>query len=122
MGVVVLSEKPYAEFEGDSVELTLSKDQLEVLAKMKKAGIPLVVIVLSGRPVILDKIIENSDALVAAWLPGSEGQGVADVLFGNYKPSAKLSHSWPRAVTQLPLNAGDANYDPLFKYGFGLTW
>ena len=122
VGVVVLSEKPYAEFEGDSVELTLPKEQLEVMANMKQAGIPLVVVVLSGRPVMLDKIIENSDALIAAWLPGSEGQGVSDVLFGDYKPTGKLSHTWPRAVAQLPLNAGDEKYEPLFKYGFGLSY
>jgi beta-glucosidase len=122
IGVVVIGEKPYAEFNGDSVDLALTKDNLETLANMKKAGIPVVVILLTGRPVILGGILDQADALVAAWLPGSEGQGVADMLFGDYKPAGKLSHSWPRTVSQLPLNVGDANYDPLFKYGFGLSY
>jgi len=122
VGVVVIGEKPYAEWEGDSADLRLPKDQLETLANMKKAGIPLVVILLTGRPVILGDVLDQSDALVAAWLPGSEGQGVADVLFGDKKPTGKLSHSWPRSVSQLPLNAGDAKYDPLFKFGFGLVY
>jgi beta-glucosidase len=56
------------------------------------------------------------------WLPGSEGDGVADVLFGNYKPTGKLSHSWPRSGTQIPINKGDANYSPLFPFGFGLSY
>jgi beta-glucosidase len=122
VGVVVIGEKPYAEFSGDSAELALPKENFTALANMKKAGIPLVVILLTGRPVILGDIPAQSDALIAAWLPGSEGQGVADVLFGDYKPTGKLSHSWPRAVSQLPLNVGDKNYDPLFSYGYGLTY
>jgi beta-glucosidase len=55
-------------------------------------------------------------------LPGTEGQGVTDVLFGDYKPTGKLSFSWPRSMAQIPINVGDKNYDPLFKYGFGLTF
>ncbi len=89
---------------------------------MKKAGIPTAVILLSGRPVILGDILAQSDALLAAWLPGSEGQGVADVLFGDYNPTGRLSHSWPRSVSQLPLNEGDTDYDPLFKFGYQLTY
>ena len=64
----------------------------------------------------------TSDAVVAAWLPGSEGQGVADVLLGDHKPTGKLPVSWPRSMSQLPINVGDANYDPLFPFGFGLTY
>lgn len=122
IGVVVIGEKPYAEFSGDSADLALDKAQHKTLANMKKAGIPLVVVLLTGRPVILGDIVEKSDALVAAWLPGSEGQGVADVLFGDFKPAGKLSMSWPRSVSQLPINTGDAAYDPLFKFGHGLTY
>ncbi|HLX59826.1 MAG TPA: glycoside hydrolase family 3 N-terminal domain-containing protein [Planctomycetota bacterium] len=122
VGVVVIGEKPYAETEGDSTDLMLPKDQLETFVNMKKAGIPLVVVVLSGRPVMLGEIVDQADALVAAWLPGSEGAGVADVLFGDAKPAGKLSHTWPKAVTQLPLNVGDEKYDPLFKFGFGLSY
>ena len=61
------------------------------------------------------------DAFVAAWLPGSEGAGVADVLFGDVAPTGKLPHSWPRSVEQVPINVGDADYDPLFPFGFGLS-
>ena len=89
---------------------------------MKAAGIPVVVILLSGRPMILGDVLDKADALIAAWLPGTEGEGIADVLFGDYKPTGKLSHSWPRSMAQIPLNAGDKNYDPLFAYGFGLTY
>jgi beta-glucosidase len=122
VGVVVIGEKPYAEGAGDSIELSLDKESFATLDHMKKAGIPLVVILLTGRPVILGDLPNQTDALVAAWLPGSEGQGVADVLFGDYKPTGKLSHSWPRTVLQLPLNVGDKNYDPLFPFGYGLSY
>ncbi len=122
VGVVVIGEKPYAEGAGDSVELALPKENFTTLANMKKAGIPLVVVLLTGRPVILGEVLDQAQAIVAAWLPGSEGQGVADVLFGDYKPTGKLSHSWPRRVSQLPLNVGDKNYDPLFPFGYGLSY
>jgi beta-glucosidase len=122
VAVVVLGEKPYAEYEGDSVNLSLPQENFQVLANVKKAGIPTAVILLSGRPVILGAILDQTDALLAAWLPGSEGQGVADVLFGDYSPTGKLSHSWPRSVAQLPLNVGDKDYDPLFKFGYQLTY
>jgi beta-glucosidase len=122
LAVVVLAENPYAEMEGDSVSLTLPPQNAQVLANVKKAGIPTVVILLSGRPIVLGNILDQSDAFLAAWLPGSEGQGVADVLFGDYNPTGKLSHSWPRSVSQLPINIGDATYDPLFKFGYHLNY
>jgi len=122
VAVVVLGEKPYAEYEGDSVNLSLPQENFQALANVKRAGIPTAVILLSGRPVILGAILDQSDALLAAWLPGSEGQGVADVLFGDYSPTGKLSHSWPRSVAQLPLNEGDKDYDPLFKFGYQLSY
>lgn len=118
VGVVVLGEKPYAEFEGDSADLALPVEALETLKNVKQAGIPVVVILLTGRPVILGGVLDQADALVAAWLPGSEGQGVADVLFGDCKPSGKLSFTWPRTVSQL----GKVNEDPLFKRGYGLKY
>ena len=62
------------------------------------------------------------DAFIAAWLPGTEGQGVADVLFGDYKPTGKLSFTWPRSIDQVPINVGDKTYDPLFPFGYGLTY
>jgi beta-glucosidase len=120
--VVVVGEKPYAEGLGDSTDLTLSPDEKAVFAGAKKAGIPTVTILLSGRPLIVSDMIDQSDAFVAAWLPGTEGQGIADVLFGDFKPKGKLSFSWPRSVEQEPINAGDMKYDPLFKLGFGLSF
>jgi beta-glucosidase len=120
--VVIIGEKPYAESNGDNAQLTLPPESLQAVANLKKAGIPLVVILLSGRPVILGDILNQADALLAAWLPGSEGEGVADVLFGDYKPTAKLSFAWPRSAAQLPAHPGDPNYDPLFEFGFGLTY
>jgi beta-glucosidase len=122
VGVVVVGETPYSEFKGDREDLSLDQQDLAAIANVKKAGIPVVVVVVSGRPLILGDALTQADALVAAWLPGTEGQGVADVLFGDYKPTGKLSFSWPRSMAQIPINVGDANYDPLFPYGFGLTY
>jgi beta-glucosidase len=79
-------------------------------------------VIVSGRPLILGDAAETADAIVAAWLPGSEGQGVADVLFGDYKPTGKLSFTWPRNMAQIPINVGDSPYDPLYAFGFGLTY
>jgi beta-glucosidase len=78
--------------------LSLAPEDVAAVENMKAAGIPVVVVLLSGRPMILDKIIDKADAFVAAWLPGTEGDGVADVLFGDYKPTGKLSFSWPRSM------------------------
>ncbi|HLQ22716.1 MAG TPA: glycoside hydrolase family 3 N-terminal domain-containing protein [Gemmatimonadales bacterium] len=121
-GVVVVGETPYAEMLGDREDLALAKEDLGAIANVKEAGIPLVVVVVSGRPLILGDGLDMADALVAAWLPGSEGAGVADVLFGDYKPTGKLSFSWPRSTAQIPINVGDAKYDPQFPFGFGLTY
>jgi beta-glucosidase len=122
VGVVVVGETPYAEMMGDRDDLTLAKEDVAAIENMKSAGIPVVVIVVSGRPLIIDKVLDKCDGLIAAWLPGTEGEGVADVLFGDYKPTGKLSRTWPRSMSQVPINLGDKNYDPLFKYGFGLTY
>jgi beta-glucosidase len=122
LGIVVIGEIPYAEMTGDRRSLELAEEDVAVVEKMKQAGIPIAVILLSGRPMIIDKVIDKADAFVAAWLPGTEGRGVTDVLFGDFKPVGKLSFTWPRSMDQIPINAGDSNYDPLFKYGFGLTY
>src|SRR5205814_2831104 len=119
VGVVVVGETPYAEMMGDREDLSLDKDDQAAIANVKKAGIPVVVVIVSGRPLILGDALAQADAVVAAWLPGTEGAGVADVLFGDYKPTGKLSRSWPRTMAQIPINVGDAKYDPLFPYGFG---
>ena len=122
LGVVVIGEIPYAEFVGDRQSLALSDEDVAAVTRMKEAGMPLVVVLFSGRPVIIGNVIDKADAFVAAWLPGTEGQGVTDVLFGDFKPVGKLSFSWPRSMDQIPINVGDKNYDPLFKYGYGLTY
>ncbi len=120
LGIVVIGETPYAEWMGDRQNLELSEEDVAVVEKMKQAGMPIVVVLISGRPIIIDKIVDKADALVAAWLPGTEGRGVTDVLFGDFKFVGKLSFSWPRSMDQIPINIGDKDYNPLFKYGFGL--
>lgn len=120
--IVVIGERPYAEGRGDSKTLGLPVSQVETVKSVKAAGVPTVTVLFSGRPMIIDGALEASDAFVAAWLPGSEGAGIADVLLGTVSPSGKLPVSWPRSVGQVPINIGDAEYDPLFPYGFGLTW
>jgi beta-glucosidase len=122
VGILVIGETPYAEGFGDRDDLALAAEDVTAINNMKQAGIPVVVVLFSGRPMIINDGLGSSDAFVAAWLPGTEGQGVADVLFGDYKPTGKLSFSWPRSMAQIPINVGDKNYDPLFKYGFGLTF
>jgi len=122
VGILVIGETPYAEGFGDRDDLALAAEDLTAINNMKQAGIPVVVVLFSGRPMIINDALGHCDAFVAAWLPGTEGQGVTDVLFGDYKPTGKLSFSWPRSMAQIPINVGDKNYDPLFKYGFGLTF
>jgi beta-glucosidase len=122
VAVVVVGETPYAEMLGDRRDLSLSERDTATIANARKAGIPVVVVLFSGRPLIINDALAQADAFVAAWLPGTEGLGVADVLFGDYKPSGKLPVSWPRSMAQIPINVGDATYDPLFPYGFGLTY
>jgi beta-glucosidase len=122
VGVVVIGEEPYAESKGDRTDLHLDPGELAVVEAMKKRGRPLVVVLLSGRPMILGGVLDAATALVAAWLPGTEGAGVGDVLFGDVAPVGKLPHSWPRTMEQIPINQGDARYDPLFAYGFGLAY
>ena len=71
---------------------------------------------------IINDALEASDAFLAAWLPGTEGDGITDVIFGDYAPTGKLSVSWPSSMDQIPINVGDEDYNPLFSYGFGLTF
>jgi beta-glucosidase len=118
--VVVLSEKPYAEFLGDSMSIdTLPAADFKAVSDAHAAGKKVVAIVLSGRPVIITSHLADADAWVAAWLPGTEGDGVADVLYGTAKFTGKLSHSWPKTNDQPNSNA--AGYTPQFALGFGLT-
>lgn len=122
VGIVVVGETPYAEGAGDNNVLTLSLEDQSAISLMKGAGIPVIVILISGRPLIINSSLAQADAFIAAWLPGTEGRGITDVLFGDNNFSGKLPLSWPRNIQQVPINVGDANYDPLFPYGFGLTY
>ena len=121
--LVVLGERPYAEMKGDSKDLALPAEDIAVLKKARTSGVPVVTVVLSGRPVMLGPVLESSDAVLAAWLPGTEGQGVADVLFGAAKPTGKLPHTWPKWIEQVPCNVGDdRTTESLFPFGYGLTY
>ncbi len=120
--VVVVGETPYAESAGDNKNITLSGGDRSAIESARKSGKPVVTVLVTGRPLVIEDWLPLTDALVVAWLPGTEGDGVADVLFGDYKPTGKLPHSWPRSLAQLPINQGDAKYDPLFPYGFGLSY
>jgi beta-glucosidase len=132
VAIVVFGEEPYAEFVGDrprSLEYSpADKKDLALLRRLKAAGIPTVAVFLSGRPMWVNPELNASDAFVAAFLPGSEGGGIADVLFRkadgavNHDFRGRLSYSWPKRADQTPLNRGDAKYDPLFAYGYGLTY
>ncbi|RYY47940.1 MAG: glycoside hydrolase family 3 protein [Sphingomonadales bacterium] len=131
VAVVVFGEQPYAEMRGDIRTLEFQpgdKQALALLKKLKAAGVPTVSVFLSGRPLWVNPELNQSDAFVAAWLPGSEGDGVADVLVGDKagKPrrdfQGALSFSWPKTAGQFVLNKGDAGYDPLFALGYGLTY
>jgi beta-glucosidase len=122
VGVAVIGETPYAEGMGDRTDLTIPAAQAAVVQALKQAGLPTVVVLVVGRPMILDPILPYADAILVAWLPGSEGAGVTDVLFGDVAPTGKLPHSWPRSMDQIPINVGDATYDPLYAYGYGLTY
>lgn len=121
VAVVVVGEEPYAEFEGDRNNLDLDKQDLELLQNVKSSDVPMVVITVSGRPLMISDHIKDWDAFVAAWLPGTEGQGVADALFGDYDFTGKLSFTWPKRFEQIPMHPGDEEYDPLFPFGYGLT-
>lgn len=119
--VVVVGETPYAEGQGDSPIPQLTSSDLSVITNIKQLNIPYVVLLLSGRPLIITNTIEEADAFIACWLPGTEALGITDVLFGDYGFVGKLSHSWPSSISQEPLNWGQSPYYPLHSYGFGLT-
>ncbi|WP_210401704.1 glycoside hydrolase family 3 N-terminal domain-containing protein [Lacimicrobium sp. SS2-24] len=131
VAIVVFGEEPYAEGNGDLANLEYqrgNKQDLAILKKLKAAEIPVVSVFISGRPLWVNPELNASDAFVAAWLPGSEGQGIADVLFtdkaGNirYDFTGKLSFSWPASPDQATVNVGDSDYAPLLPYGFGLSY
>ncbi|KAI3826250.1 hypothetical protein L1987_00295 [Smallanthus sonchifolius] len=118
--IIVVGEPPYAETFGDSSNLTIPEPGPSTI-KNVCGSVKCVVVLITGRPVVVQPFIDTIDALVAAWLPGTEGQGVTDVLFGDYGFTGKLARTWFKSVDQLPMNVGDSHYDPLFPFGFGLT-
>ncbi|NEC64017.1 glycoside hydrolase family 3 N-terminal domain-containing protein [Streptomyces sp. SID9727] len=123
VGVVVVGETPYAEGVGDvgnGHDLKLSDADRAAIDKVC-AAMKCAVLVVSGRPQLIGDQLGDIDALVASWLPGSEGDGVADVLFGKRPFTGQLPVTWPKSEAQLPINVGDASYDPQFPYGWGLT-
>ncbi len=131
VAMVVFGEDPYAEFQGDIETLAYKPGDdtdLDLIKKLRADGIPVVAVFLTGRPLWMNREINASDAFVAAWLPGSEGGYATDVLFAGqdgrvaYDFKGTLPYSWPRTAIQTPLNVGDENYDPLFAYGYGLTY
>lgn len=131
VAVVVIGEDPYAEFQGDRANLdyqTGERSDLALITKLKRQGIPVVTVFLSGRPLWTNPEINASDAFVEAWLPGTEGGGIADVIVGDADKRVrndfhgKLTFSWPKRANQGPLNIGTPDYDPQFPYGYGLTY
>ncbi len=149
VAIVVVGENPYAEGMGDiragdhvivesgsmirgemkvlqaygtTLELAqLHPEDLATIQTISEQGIPVVCVLVSGRPLVVNQELDRSSAFVAAWLPGSEGKGVADVLFGDYDFQGRLSFSWPKNAEQI-LNVGDTDYDPLFAFGYGLSY
>jgi beta-glucosidase len=126
-GIVVLAEKPYAEGVGDLKDISLQDQEIKLIEAVRKQSKTVVVILVSGRPRVITDQFPLAEAWVAAWLPGTEGGGVADVLFGDYPFTGKLSYSWPRSNEQLPINVNNsANKTgcdaPLFPFGYGLTY
>lgn len=131
VAVVVFGEDPYAEWFGDLRSIDYrgaGGPELALLQQLRQAAVPSVCVFLTGRPLWIEPELAACDAFVVAWLPGTEGAGIADVLFRkangkvNYDFTGKLSFSWPRTAAQTALNRNDPGYDPLFPYGFGLKY
>jgi beta-glucosidase len=132
--IVCVGEKPYAEGNGDNGSLTLTSNTIfkginytQLISDCKAKGKPLVCLLFSGRPMIVTNEIQQCDAFVACWLPGTEGDGIAEVLYGDYDFRGKLTHTWPTSYGQEPINTGNmgdpvgSGGTPLFAYGYGLN-
>ncbi len=123
VGIVIVSEKPYAEGWGDNANPTLDKADIDAIYRVKESSNKVVIVMISGRPLLITDQIQGWDAAVVAWLPGSEGGGVADVLFGNAPFLARLPITWPASIQQIPVRSDGSTKDssrPLFERGFGL--
>jgi beta-glucosidase len=125
VGIAVVGEQPYAEGVGDSLHLDLSSGDVALIQSVKEHSKKTVVILISGRPLVVTKQLGLMDALVAAWLPGTEGQGIADALFGDAPFTGKLPYTWPRWSSQLPFDFKNLPTEgcdaPLFPFGYGLS-
>ncbi|QPC84707.1 glycoside hydrolase family 9 protein [Phototrophicus methaneseepsis] len=122
VGVVVIGERPYAEGVGDVLDLALSEDDMQLIADVRERSDKLIIVLVSGRPLLINQALDYADAFIAAWLPGSEGAGIADVIFGERPFSGVLPMAWPRDMAQVPLSALESSEEPpLFPYGYGLT-
>ena len=127
VGIVIIAERPYAEGVGDTDDLALTNKEVDLIAAMRQQSKALVVILLSGRPRVITEALPLAEAWVAAWLPGTEGAGIADVLFGDFPFTGKTPYSWPRSNQQLPININNSRDKtgcdaPLFPFGYGLTY
>ncbi|QEY12909.1 exo 1,3/1,4-beta-D-glucan glucohydrolase [Cellvibrio sp. KY-YJ-3] len=131
VAIIVFGEDPYAEMQGDIQHQLLKAGDtrdLELLKRLQSQGIPVVSLFVTGRPMWINRELNLSDAFMVVWQPGTEGAGVADVIFTgingelNHPVKGRLSFSWPKRPDQGPLNWGDENYEPLFVYGFGLAY
>lgn len=131
VAIVIFGEDPYAEMQGDIQHQLLKAGDtadLQLLQKLKGDGIPVVALFITGRPMWINRELNASDAFAVIWQPGTEGAGIADVIFKatdgsiNFPVKGQLSFSWPKRPDQGPLNVGDKDYDPLFAYGFGLKY
>jgi beta-glucosidase len=122
VAIAVVGETPYAEGQGDrTTNMSLDREDLRTIAALRKTGVPVIVVLVSGRPLEIATELPKWNALLAAWLPGTEGDGVADVLFGTTSPTGRLPMTWMTSVSQQPINDGDGKA-PLFPLGFGLTY
>ena len=125
VGIACLHESPYAEGIGDRADLSLTTEQVSFLERVRSRCRRLVVIIISGRPLIISEQLPLADGWVAAWLPGTEGQGITDLLFGDCRPAGRLPYTWPRSMIQVPLHKEGLaveDAEPLFPFNHGLTF
>ncbi|HKL71927.1 MAG TPA: glycoside hydrolase family 3 N-terminal domain-containing protein [Marinilabiliaceae bacterium] len=120
VAIVVVGERPYAEWQGDTKNPIMPPAHTELIEKISEQNIPVVTVLFSGRPLLVEREIGLSSAFIAAWLPGTEGGGLADLLLGAVKPSGKLSFNWPRSLEGIGYKQNEIN--PLYKRGYGLSW
>jgi beta-glucosidase len=127
VGIVVLAEDPYSEGVGDREDIALTENEIGLLTSVRNQSKSQVVILVSGRPRVITDGLRLADAWVAAWLPGTEGGGIADILFGDFPITGKTAYSWPRSNEQLPINLNNSSDEsgcdtPLFPFGYGLAY